>query len=106
LTDLTSTFARHYHVAPVSRSARQHGLVSDIASGQTGFASAPTVSREIVPLKPARSRQHLSFGLGIHRWVGSRLTELQLRIFLGGAVARRFGCGCDGGCGASHAFKV
>ncbi|MSP00719.1 MAG: cytochrome P450 [Acetobacteraceae bacterium] len=28
----------------------------------------------------ARSRQHVSFGFGIHRRVGNRLAELQLRI--------------------------
>jgi cytochrome P450 len=28
-----------------------------------------------------RPRQHLSFGFGVHRCVGNRLSELQLRIF-------------------------
>ena len=28
----------------------------------------------------ARPRQHLSFGFGIHRCVGNRLAEMQLRI--------------------------
>jgi cytochrome P450 len=28
----------------------------------------------------ARPRQHISFGFGIHRCVGNRLAELQLRV--------------------------
>ena len=28
----------------------------------------------------ARPRQHLSFGFGIHRCVGNRLAEMQLRV--------------------------
>ena len=31
-------------------------------------------------IKRPNARQHLSFGLGIHRCMGNRLTELQLRI--------------------------
>jgi cytochrome P450 len=37
----------------------------------------------------ARPRQHLSFGFGIHRCVGNRLAELQLRI-LWGEILKRF----------------
>jgi len=39
-------------------------------------SSAPTNSLSIAP-KP---RQHLSFGAGIHRCVGDRLAEQQIRI--------------------------
>jgi cytochrome P450 len=37
----------------------------------------------------ARPRQHLSFGFGIHRCVGNRLAELQLKI-LWEEILRRF----------------
>jgi cytochrome P450 len=36
----------------------------------------------------ARPRQHLSFGFGIHRCVGNRLAELQLRILWQEILAR------------------
>ena len=36
-----------------------------------------------------RARQHLSFGFGIHRCVGNRLAELQLRI-LWEEIIKRF----------------
>ncbi len=36
----------------------------------------------------ARPRQHLSFGFGIHRCVGNRLAELQLKILLQEMLAR------------------
>ena len=37
----------------------------------------------------ARPRQHLSFGFGIHRCVGNRLAEMQLKI-LWDEILRRF----------------
>jgi cytochrome P450 len=37
----------------------------------------------------ARPRQHLSFGFGIHRCVGNRLAELQLRV-LWEEILKRF----------------
>ena len=37
----------------------------------------------------AKARQHLSFGFGIHRCVGNRLAEMQLRI-LWEEIHRRF----------------
>jgi cytochrome P450 len=36
----------------------------------------------------ARPRQHLSFGFGIHRCVGNRLAELQLKILWQEILAR------------------
>src|SRR6202030_3708001 len=40
-------------------------------------------------IDPPRPRQHLSFGFGIHRCVGNRLAELQLKI-LWEEILRRF----------------
>jgi cytochrome P450 len=37
----------------------------------------------------ARARQHMSFGFGIHRCVGNRLAELQLKI-LWEEILKRF----------------
>ncbi len=37
------------------------------------------------------ARQHLSFGFGIHRCMGNRLAEMQLRI-LWEEIMRRFDC--------------
>jgi cytochrome P450 len=37
----------------------------------------------------ARPRQHISFGFGIHRCVGNRLAELQLKI-LWEEILKRF----------------
>jgi cytochrome P450 len=37
----------------------------------------------------ARPRHHMSFGFGIHRCVGSRLAELQLRILWEETLKRR-----------------
>ncbi|MEZ5730486.1 MAG: cytochrome P450 [Burkholderiaceae bacterium] len=36
----------------------------------------------------ARPRQHLSFGFGVHRCVGNRLAEMQLRLLWEGILAR------------------
>jgi cytochrome P450 len=50
---------------------------------------------EVIPdpnaylIERARARQHLSFGFGIHRCVGNRLAELQLKIIWEG-ILRRF----------------
>src|SRR3546814_19866972 len=40
-------------------------------------------------LSRANARRHLSFGHGIHRCVGARLAELQLRILLEELMKRR-----------------
>ena len=47
-------------------------------SGNRDEAAIPEPNRFIVDR--ARPRQHLSFGFGIHRCVGNRLAELQLKI--------------------------
>jgi cytochrome P450 len=47
-------------------------------SGNRDEAAIPEPTRFIVDR--ARPRQHLSFGFGIHRCVGNRLAELQLKI--------------------------
>ena len=43
---------------------------------------------DVLNIERPRPRQHLSFGFGIHRCVGNRLAELQLRILLEEMLAR------------------
>jgi cytochrome P450 len=56
-------------------------------SGNRDEAAIPEPNRFIIDR--ARPRQHLSFGFGIHRCVGNRLAELQLKI-LWEEILRRF----------------
>jgi cytochrome P450 len=56
-------------------------------SGNRDDSAIPEPNRFIVDR--ARPRQHLSFGFGIHRCVGNRLAELQLKI-LWEELLRRF----------------
>jgi cytochrome P450 len=56
-------------------------------SGNRDEAAIPEPDRFIIDR--ARPRQHLSFGFGIHRCVGNRLAELQLKI-LWEEILRRF----------------
>ncbi|OYU83106.1 MAG: hypothetical protein CFE45_26615 [Burkholderiales bacterium PBB5] len=56
-------------------------------SGNRDAAAIDQPERFIVDR--ARPRQHLSFGFGIHRCVGNRLAELQLKI-LWEELLRRF----------------
>jgi cytochrome P450 len=56
-------------------------------SGNRDESAIPTPDRFIVDRE--RPRQHLSFGFGIHRCVGNRLAELQLKI-LWEELLRRF----------------
>ena len=56
-------------------------------SGNRDEAAIPEPNRFIVDRE--RPRQHLSFGFGIHRCVGNRLAELQLKI-LWEELLRRF----------------
>jgi len=56
-------------------------------SGNRDEAAIPEPDRFIIDR--ARPRQHLSFGFGIHRCVGNRLAELQLKI-LWEEILKRF----------------
>ncbi len=56
-------------------------------SGNRDSAAIPEADRFIIDR--ARPRQHLSFGFGIHRCVGNRLAEMQLRI-LWEEILKRF----------------
>jgi cytochrome P450 len=56
-------------------------------SGNRDGAAIPEPDRFIIDRE--RPRQHLSFGFGIHRCVGNRLAELQLKI-LWEEILRRF----------------
>ncbi|MCP3732780.1 cytochrome P450 [Sphingomonas sp. MG17] len=49
-------------------------------SGNRDESAIPDAGQFIIDR--ARPRQHLSFGFGIHRCLGNRLAEMQLRIFL------------------------
>jgi cytochrome P450 len=55
-------------------------------SGNRDDAAIPEPDRFIVDRE--RPRQHLSFGFGIHRCVGNRLAELQLKILWEELLAR------------------
>lgn len=44
---------------------------------------------DILDIKRENARRHLSFGYGVHRCVGARLAELQVRILLEEMAARR-----------------
>ena len=44
---------------------------------------------DALKLDRGNARRHLSFGYGVHRCVGARLAELQLRILLEEMAARR-----------------
>lgn len=56
-------------------------------SGNRDETAIPNANRFIIDR--ARPRQHLSFGFGIHRCVGNRLAELQLKI-LWEEILKRF----------------
>ncbi len=55
----------------------------------SGNRDADAIDRpdEFIVDRP-RPREHLSFGFGIHRCLGNRLAELQLRILWEGILAR------------------
>jgi cytochrome P450 len=55
-------------------------------SGNRDDSAIPEPDRFIVDRE--RPRQHLSFGFGIHRCVGNRLAELQLKILWEELLAR------------------
>jgi cytochrome P450 len=55
-------------------------------SGNRDESAIPESGRFIIDRK--RPRQHLSFGYGIHRCVGNRLAELQLKILWEELLAR------------------
>jgi cytochrome P450 len=55
-------------------------------SGNRDESAIPEPDRFIIDRE--RPRQHLSFGYGIHRCVGNRLAELQLKILWGELLAR------------------
>ncbi len=54
------------------------GVVPEYGQGLT--RASPHRKHDQLIIDRARPRQHISFGFGIHRCVGNRLAELQLRI--------------------------
>ena len=65
---------------------------------------------EVLDLKRGNARKHLAFGYGIHRCVGARLAELQLRVLIEEMAARRLrvhvtGQVRRGGGAFMHAFR-
>jgi cytochrome P450 len=68
------------------RISRGDKLAMWYLSGNRDESAIPEPDRFIVDR--ARPRQHLSFGHGIHRCVGNRLAELQLKILWEELLAR------------------
>ncbi len=81
--------------APRSKMPSCSGTRSRRATSSSCGICRPTATRACsmtaTTIDPARenARRHLSFGYGVHRCVGARLAELQLRILLEEMAARR-----------------
>ena len=56
-----------------------------------GFAEEVIDDADTFRIDRANARRHLSFGFGIHRCMGNRVAEMQLRI-LWEEILRRFPC--------------
>ena len=71
-------------MSPPGGSSRQSLMDELLRAGvpEIKLALGDAIDRE-------NARRHLSFGYGVHRCVGARLAELQLRILLEEMAARR-----------------